>query len=229
MIAAWITLLLATPNPAANQRPTILVAPIQAIGEVKKNDAQILSELVRTFAGKSPNYLLVTPEELAAVDKELSRQLSGACDDATCITELGGALGAQLIITGTLGRMKDRFTLILKLVDISTVTARNVVRRRSREIGDFEDALPMLVAELLGDLRVGAGVTRQRRRPSLSGGARALLGLTAMIIAPIGLTVGIFNAVDEERTLGKAVIADTLILSAIGLGIWVDLERRRAE
>jgi hypothetical protein len=229
MIGAWLTVVLAAPNPAPAERPTVLVAPIQAIGEVAANDAQMLSELVRTFAGKSTSYSLVTPEELAAVDKELVRQLSGACNDDTCMTELGGALGAQLIITGTLGRIKGRYTLILKLVEISTVTARNVVRRRSREIADFEDALPLLVAELLGDLRVGPGVTRQRRRPSLSTEARALIGLGAMGLGATGLVVGIFNVVQGERTMGKAVLADTLILSAVGLGIWVDIERRRAD
>jgi hypothetical protein len=88
---------------------------------------------------------------MGAIDEELKRQLSGGCDEASCIADLGGALGAQFMITGKLKRMGKRYILLLKLVDIEKVKAINTQKIMAGSPEVVADLLDSKVAELLGD------------------------------------------------------------------------------
>jgi TolB-like protein len=213
-------LLLSAPVAEVDEPPTLLVAPLRAVG-MKPLAAQILSEEIRAFAGRSRKYTLVTPEEMAAVDAELARQLSAGCDDAQCISELGGALGAKLIITGELGRVGKRISLNLKLVDIATVKAIKVAGRRASRLSDVQDQLAALVSELLGDTI--AAPPRAKAQPIMSMGKRLLVNAGATALGMTGIIWGSENA-EGKRSLQTAVLADTLILSSIGLWIWSSLQ-----
>jgi TolB-like protein len=224
MIGLAISLVLGAPAPApsAEPPPTLLVAPLRAVG-IEKLVAEIFSEEIRVFVGKSRNYTLVTPEEMAAVDAELARQLSEGCDDTQCISELGGALGAKLIITGKIGRVENRISLNLKLVDIATVTAIKVAGRRAARLTDLQDQLGHLVRELLGDAQASSGQKREKRRESLPLLKRVAInaGATAALIT--GFIMGQENA-DAERSMQTAVIADAMILSGIAAWIWSTMQ-----
>ncbi len=105
-----------------SKKPTLLLVPVVAPKPLA-NDATTLTNLIRVEIGKTSKHRLVSPEELGAIDKELTRQLSGGCDEASCITEVGGALGAQYLVSGSLGKLGKVYVLTLKLVDIEKVTS----------------------------------------------------------------------------------------------------------
>ena len=130
--------------------PTLIVAPLRSSQGASK-DAQTLTRLVRIYAGQSSQYTLVTPEDLGAIDEEIKRQLSGGCDEASCIAELGGALGAKYLVTGGLDQLGKRYILTLKLVDIEKVRALSTVADQSETVEAFADSLPAKVRELLKD------------------------------------------------------------------------------
>ena len=220
MNAAFITaLLLAAHEVAAQDKPTVLVAPLKAVG-VSSIFAEILTEDLRTYAGRSERYTLVTPEEMAAIDKELARQLSGGCDEASCIAELGGALGAQLMATGVVSKVGERLSVNVKLIDIATVTAKRVSARRAGSIEQLQDQMAPLVAELLGDQPQPKG------QPFTVGGAGALEWSTNKRLAILagsltgvfgGAAVGVFNLSSSKPTLARALIADGLIVAGFGV------------
>ena len=135
---------------ASNAAQTTVVAPLKAVG-VPGNDVAILTAELRTQIGRSTGYRLVTPEEMDAVSEELERQLSGGCDDASCIAELGGALGAQFLITGQVGKLGSLFTLQLKLIDIETVAARRTASAHAAKIESLLIKVPELTQDLLGE------------------------------------------------------------------------------
>ena len=130
--------------------PTLIVAPLRS-SQAASKDAQTLTRLVRIYAGQSSQYTLVTPEDLGVIDEEIKRQLSGGCDEASCIAELGGALGAKYLVTGGLDQLGKRYILTLKLVDIEKVRALSTVADQSETIEAFADSLPAKVRELLKD------------------------------------------------------------------------------
>ena len=145
---AFVTAGLLFAAPAA-AKPTLVVAPLQSELEDAR-DARTLSRFLRTYAGQASGYTLVTPEDMGAIDEELKRQLSGGCSEASCIAEIGGALGAQFMITGSLDRLGRRYILNIKLIDIEQVKAITTLAIQARSTEAFADLLPQELNQLLG-------------------------------------------------------------------------------
>ena len=218
-------LLLAAPEAVADEKPTLLVAPLKAVG-VSSIFAEILTEDLRTFVGRSEQFALVTPEEMAAIDKELARQLSGGCDEASCIAELGGALGAQFMATGIVSKVGERLSVNVKLIDIATVTAKRVSARRASSIELLQDQMAPLVAELLGDQ---PQAERRAKKPRIvwTSNQRLLIAVGTLTGVFSGAAVGLINMYSNEPTLTRALVADGLILG--GFGVLYYFVRNRPE
>ena len=135
---------------AATAPQTTVVVPLKAVG-VPAADVSILTAELRTQIGRSERYRLVTPEEMSAVDEELTRQLSGGCDEASCVAELGGALGAKFLISGQVGKLGSLYTLQLKLIDIETVAAKRTASAHAAKIESLLLKLPEVASDLLGE------------------------------------------------------------------------------
>ena len=155
MLWCYTALLLAAPDAAAAdqaqapERPTLVVAPLRALG-VQASEAEIMTNEVRTQAVRAGRYTVVAPEDMEAISAELERQLAGGCDETSCIAELGGALGAQFLITGTMGKLGSRYTINLKLVDIEQVRAVRTENLRAPKLESVLERLPDTVFALLG-------------------------------------------------------------------------------
>ena len=143
----------AAPKSTAQQAPKgqrVVVSGLKAAG-VGGDVVQVLSGQIRSALVRAAVHTLVTPEDMAAVNKELERQLEQGCDDEACLEQIGEALGAQLLLTGQVGRVGEAVTLDLKLVDLKTVKALKTSSRNLK--GVVEDLLPhvdQMVAELSG-------------------------------------------------------------------------------
>jgi len=222
---ATISLLLAAPESDQASLPTLLVAPLKGVG-VDPLFVEILSEEMRTYAGRSEQFSLITPEEMVAIDKELARQLSGGCDETSCIAELGGALGAQVIVTGKLSFAGKRFTLNAKLIDIATVTARKVATRRAVHIEELQDQMAPLIAELLGD-RPPKKKAIKKGLPPLSVAAKVSLISVAIGGLVTSYALGVANQMSNQTDLRLAVAADVALVSGAAALIWWRYETKR--
>jgi hypothetical protein len=190
------SLLIAAPTAA---KPTLVVAPLQS-AEIDKDDADTLGEMIRIHVGQSDRYTLVTPEDMGAIDEELKRQLSGGCAEASCIAELGGALGAQFMITGKLKRMGKSYILLLKLLDIETVKAINTQKFRGGNPEAIADLIDSKVAELLGE-KVAQQQTPRPQGPSIQGGEiTAELGWLSVMGKPAGASVTVTGPSGYKRS-----------------------------
>jgi TolB-like protein len=137
-------------SASAAELPTIVVAPLRAI-EAAGSASQIISEQIRAFVGRSGKYTLVSPEEMNALDAELERQLSGGCDEASCVAQLGGALGAEFLLTGSLGLIGKTYVLNLKLIDIETASAKaNAKPIMASSLDEIVRRVDEATADLLG-------------------------------------------------------------------------------
>jgi TolB-like protein len=131
------------------ERQTLVIAPLRALG-VSKQETSILTDEIRTQAVRADRYTVVAPEEMKAINEEMERQLAGGCDEASCVAEIGGALGAHLLITGTLGKLGKRYTINLKLIDIEKLRAVRTGNLRAERIEDLVGQLGDTVFALLG-------------------------------------------------------------------------------
>ncbi len=132
----------------ATPKPTVVVAGVKAPADFV--GGQGLTAELRTQVARHGRYRLLTPEETAAVDAELERQLTEGCEDPSCVTEIGGSLGAQFVITGRVLRLGSGYTLNIKLVQVETVAARQAASVRAQDATGFVERMPNLVIELLG-------------------------------------------------------------------------------
>jgi TolB-like protein len=130
-LIAVSTLLAALPTagaePAAARRPKIAVMEIRALA-MEKEKADLLSEIALTEVSSTGAIDAIGHSEIVAVlGFEKQKQMAGCAEDSSCVAEIGGALGADYLLIGSLGRLGNLFRIDLKLVETKRARVRNRV------------------------------------------------------------------------------------------------------
>ena len=79
-----------------------------------------LTERLRDEIFQRDIYRVVTRSDMESVFEEQGLQLSGACDDATCLVEIGKVLGAEYIIGGSVSKVEEKYTVLINTLDVAT-------------------------------------------------------------------------------------------------------------
>ncbi|MBI5511040.1 MAG: PEGA domain-containing protein [Deltaproteobacteria bacterium] len=94
-------------------------------------------------------YVVISSADInAMLSYEKQKDLVGCQDDTSCLAEIGGALGADLMVSGALGKLGDGLNLSLSLVDIK----RAEVRKRFQGTAGSEAVLAATVSRGVGVL-----------------------------------------------------------------------------
>ncbi|MFH1809769.1 MAG: PEGA domain-containing protein [Pseudomonadota bacterium] len=141
------TLLLGATAPAAER---IAVLDLVAGKKVDPGVTRGLSELLMAkVQGLGLGECIGSSDIKSLLSLEQSKQLLQCEDDASCVAEIGGALGVQRMLTGTVSRIGSQYLITLKLFDVKHA---RVLARAARQVPADEDqllsALPDLVVEL---------------------------------------------------------------------------------
>jgi TolB-like protein len=128
LLAATLVVALATSAFAADppKRTRIAVLDLGAFG-IDETQRALLSEVALTAAGSSKRIQAIGKSDIAAMlGFEKQRQMVGCGEDFSCIAEIGGALGVDYILTGSVGTIGDLHRVDVKLVEVrkSNVAAR---------------------------------------------------------------------------------------------------------
>ena len=131
----------------------VVVLPLQPLGGVSKDTAQLLGEALAGELRRRPGVSVLTMNDVSALlGVERSRQMMG-CGDSSCLAEIGGALGADRVVHGNLGRVGGSLVVNLSALDPRKASAPASVSERLR--GDreeaFLDALPGMASALLAE------------------------------------------------------------------------------
>ncbi|MBI5511989.1 MAG: hypothetical protein HY903_24795 [Deltaproteobacteria bacterium] len=98
-----------------------------------------LTDLLTAEASKIPGYKVISHAEIKdMIGFELQKQSVG-CEEASCLAQIGGALGVDLIVTGSFGRLGDTFVVNVRLINI---TRGETESRVSETIAGRMDLLP---------------------------------------------------------------------------------------
>jgi TolB-like protein len=145
MLATLAGLLLA----AGNMK--VAVVPLRATDGVEERTALAVTDAVTAELRTVPKISAVSTREVEAVlDFQRKQDLLG-CSDTACFAEIGGALGVDAILAGSLSRLGESWLVHLNLVDIgnASVLAQTSRRLKGGTVDDVLDTLPDLVAELM--------------------------------------------------------------------------------
>lgn len=160
-----VALVAAEARPAPPQK--VAVWTIQAAQGVTPGAALVLEDLVATELARTGRFQVVGRSDLLALlGLEKQRQALG-CAESACLAELGGAVGADLVLSGQAGQLGSQYRLSLVLVDARKAVAE---ARAARFTAATEDALAAVVPAVLAELVGAAPAPGARAAPVTAAG-----------------------------------------------------------
>jgi len=132
---------------------TVVLLPLATLGEVRKETAALFTEALAGELRRRPGVSVLADSDISALlGVEKRRQMTTGCTDSGCLAELGGALGADRVVHGSVGKVGQ--SLVVNLTSLDAKRSRSASSVSERLRGDdeaFLDALPAMVDKLLAE------------------------------------------------------------------------------
>lgn len=133
------------------RRLKVAVIKLSAKGGLSQGVVDLFTEALVGDLRKRPGVAVMSEADMTAIlGLERQKQMLG-CADESCLAELGGALGVDRLITGSLGRIGG--TLVVNIASLDPKKVRAVASVSERIKTDKDDAilemLPGFVSQLL--------------------------------------------------------------------------------
>lgn len=116
VLALTVILLLGTPA-SSQDKPAIAVLDLKARG-LEASVAENITDLVTKEVDRVGLFRTVSMEEIKRMLEHEQQKILVGCDDTSCLAEIGGALGVELLVAGGVGKLGDTYLLSLKLIDV---------------------------------------------------------------------------------------------------------------
>lgn len=136
-VALLGTLLPFTQAAAAPAKAKLLVMRSKPAQGITADSAALLDEIIMSELSKDPRFDVVGEAEVMKLIQVESLKQQVGCDSDSCLAEIGGALGAEYLVSATLGRLGDSFVVSLKLMRLRNAQ----VQRWTETVPAKEDAL----------------------------------------------------------------------------------------
>src|SRR3954468_10907192 len=144
-VNALLALLIAA---APSGKPRLAFIDLTPGADVSKEVAQASGEQLVVALSETGKFDVITKGDVKAIlGYEAQAQLLG-CAEASCMVDLGGALGAAYLVSGSLSKLGGQLQLVLSLIDVNKAT----VGRRVAEQVAGESSLPQAAREAVGKL-----------------------------------------------------------------------------
>ncbi len=183
----------------------IVVWQLEQKSGVSTNDIDSISGIITAKVEEYSGKKVVSEADVRTVLKgEEVRQQCGSEGSASCMAEIGAALGVPEAVSGDLGHVGDIWVLNLRRVDLRTV---GVLKRASRQVeGDLTDLVrivPVVVGELFGvKVKEPPPRVKEKEKPNLMKiSAYSLVGGGAAFLVLGGISTW---QMDKENQSDKA-------------------------
>jgi TolB-like protein len=97
----------------------IAVIDLDAQG-VEKSTAAVVTERLRSELVVVSVFRVMERAQMENILKEQGFQQTGACSDNQCLVAVGQVLGVKRMITGSVGKVGDLYSLTLRIIDVAT-------------------------------------------------------------------------------------------------------------
>ncbi len=120
--------------------PKLAVMPISPGEGVPPATAAAVTEALAAEVRRRSGAEVITQREIESVLSLEAQKAMLGCDTRACMAELGGALGVERLVAGTLARLGESWLVHLEVVETGKVKARSGIGGRfSEHQGDQED------------------------------------------------------------------------------------------
>jgi hypothetical protein len=202
--------------------PRVLVLNLEPLG-VEPEVARAIDPLVLHAVGEVGVDVIAENEIQKIADVEASKAELG-CDTSSCLAELAGAMGAELVLFGSVSRLGSTTTVNLSLFDNrSTRIERDALS--VQDVGALPKELPARVKDLVARVtQPSRGTQAPKPEPALSPlffvGAGGI-GVGALAAVGGGVWLGINEAIIQDPAVAGASKQDAQTAGRIGLGVAV--------
>jgi len=112
--------------------PRLFVVDLRAESGVDPSHVRLLNEIMLGEVQRIERFEVFGEADLKSmVEMEQSKQLMGCESDVSCLAEIGGALGADLSLSGAIGALGDLYVLSLKIIS----------NRQTRVVGRWSETV----------------------------------------------------------------------------------------
>jgi hypothetical protein len=137
----------AAPPPAARPRDSLLV--LDVAGVEQESGARGLSDLLATLMLERVDLDVVAVSSVRDRLAHATDKVQAGCDDAACMAEIAGAIGAHFVLYSRFSTAGDVKLLRLEVLDEKTARSAALVTVRSASTSDLYQELPKAVDELV--------------------------------------------------------------------------------
>lgn len=176
--AALLLSLLASADAFAAQIVTLDMKPS---GGVPPRVAESLSPVLVAELSRREGMSIISQADVRALlELESDKQLLG-CSDASCMTDIAGSLGAELLCTSTVGRVGAEYVVTLTLIQVQ---GAKVARRSTARAKGGEEAASEALLQAIHELFKGGLPTELQGPASMTrrGFEAALAGLHSAVL-----------------------------------------------
>lgn len=141
---------------------------------VNAGEARTLTGLLRTALHETGAFTLINREDMEEIARNYQIELT-VCDDDACLLRLGTLVGAQLLVTGDVGRVFEDYVINLRLVDLvgDTLISRVVTSAVAQgNTPSFQQGMARAALTLAGMPPPGRREAAGRERPPSRGAGR---------------------------------------------------------
>ncbi len=128
---------------------TVLVLMLRAIGVTDDEATAATAQVTEALSGRTDLRVVSAQDvnELVEHQKTLGRM---ACDDDACIAEMSKVANAELVLSGSLGKIGSELVIALHLIDVEKNAPVGGASWTVSSLGALGDALPEILAEVFG-------------------------------------------------------------------------------
>jgi hypothetical protein len=136
----------------AAQKTKIAVLSMKCERGMDESLVGILNELLLTEFEKTGKYEVISDTDLNSILRLEQKKRLLDCTDITCLSEIGGALGVEKMVSASIGRVGDYYLINMKLINVRGI---KVEKRINRKVEGEENELIGAMEASVRDLATG--------------------------------------------------------------------------
>lgn len=143
---------LAAPTAAAQSAPdgeakaplekkTLLIMNFQIKGDVDPGIASTVNDILASAMVRTGRFKVMTGDDIQSLMAlEAGKQATG-CESESCLAEIAGALGAELVVTGRVGRLGSLYVVKLSLIEPASASTLGLETLEAESVEVFSKRL----------------------------------------------------------------------------------------
>jgi hypothetical protein len=137
-------------EPASSGKQRVLILDIRPVGIETDAIPLITAEIAKLVDARAEYQVSTTDDLRTILTFEQTRQTMGCEEDLACMARISQQAKAELLVTGSIGRVGKSFVVTISLVDAVRALPKGRVSETVDSLDQITGVLPRVVAQLFG-------------------------------------------------------------------------------